>query len=382
VGGLLCAQCSARQEPPPCGLKVALGSIDPRSRICEWVCDSLELCFWCNSSQFRSSATRALTEIVEFAPPQRLPMATPSIPNEFTLSTTCFGDRLGKVEDQVFAAAAMGFRNIELGLSGAPVTMDGLCDVRRETNSKLVSMVAGCRDHHSGDMVIWKLASEDEGERERALNSMRRHLRLAETWQCPRIIVRGTRIGDSGLSRRADDLAILVLKDGLGEEGKESPLAKGIQAVAAEVHQRGQKQLDHLCRGLHTLSKEAPDLVFCIEPGEHLDDLLNFEAMGWLLEDLPSLSYWHDVGHIHMRERQGLPTQGDWLDRFAPRMAGIHLHDASATQIELPVGLGEVDFKLVAEYTPKSATRVLEIEATHGRAEVLSSVQALMNLGF
>jgi sugar phosphate isomerase/epimerase len=309
-------------------------------------------------------------------------MATPSIPNEFTLSTSCFGDRLSKVEDQVFTAAAMGFRNFELGLSGAPVNMDGLCDVRRETSSELVSMVAGCRDQHTGDMVIWKLASPDEGERERALNSMRRHLRLAETWNCPRIIVRGTRIGEVSLGRRSDDLVARVITEGLGEDGIDGPLAKEIQAFAEEVHVKGQEQLEHLCRGLHALLREAPDLSICIEAGEHLDDLLNIEAMGWLLDDLPKLSYWHDVGFVHMRERQGLPSQGDWLDRFSSRMEGIHLQDATATQIELPVGLGEVDFKLIAEYTPKDALRVLEISATHGRAEVLSSVQALINLGF
>ncbi|MDG1498659.1 MAG: TIM barrel protein [Planctomycetota bacterium] len=309
-------------------------------------------------------------------------MATPSIPNNYTLSTTCFGDRLGKIEDQVFAGAAMGFRHFELGLSPAPVTMDGLCESRSETESTLVSMVAGCRDKRTGDMVIWKLASEDEGERERALNSMRRHLRLAEAWQCPRIIVRGTRIGDRDLGDRSDELEARVLREGLGEDGVDSPIAKEIQAMAKEVHAKGQRQLEHLCRGLHTLSKEMPELTFCIEPGKHLDDLLNIEAMGWLLDDLPSLMYWHDVGRVQMRECQGLPAQGDWLDRFGNRMAGIHLHDATATKNELPIGLGEVDFKLVAEYTPKGAAHVLEIEASHGRAEILSSVQALINLGF
>ena len=309
-------------------------------------------------------------------------MATPSIPNDYTLSTTCFGDRLSKIEDQVFTAAAMGFRHLELGLSSSPVTMDGLCEVRGETNSTLVSMVAGCRDTRTNDMVVRKLASEDEGERARALNSMRRHLRLAEVWQCPRVVIRGTRIGDPELGRKADELATRVLKEGLGEDGADGPMAKEIQAMAAEVHVHGQKQLEHLCRGLHTLSKEVPDLIFCIEPGAHLDDLLNIESMGWLLDDLPGLAYWHDVGRIHLRERQGLPTQGDWLDRFGSRMAGIHLQDASATDHELPIGLGEVDFKLVAEYTPKNAAHVLEIEASHGRAEILSSVQALINLGF
>ena len=47
----------------------------------------------------------------------------------------------------------------------------------------------------------------------------------------------------------------------------------------------------------------------------------------------------------------------------------------------MPLGLGEVDFKLIAEYLPKNAERVLEIAPSHGRAEILSSVQFLEDLG-
>ena len=43
--------------------------------------------------------------------------------------------------------------------------------------------------------------------------------------------------------------------------------------------------------------------------------------------------------------------------------------------------MGEVDFKLVGEYLPSSAVRVLEVHPRHGRAEVLASVQFLMDKG-
>lgn len=308
-------------------------------------------------------------------------MATPSIPNTYTLSTTCFGDRLTKIEDQVFTAVAMGFRNIELGLARTPVTMDGLCDARSETSTSLVSMVAGCRDPRSGEMVVWKLASGCEGERERALNSLRRHLRLAETWQCPRFIVRGSSIDNEDLRNRASELQAAVAKDGLGPDGADGKVAKQIRKLADEVKKKGQTQLRHLCRGLHILMKEFPSVAFSLEPGGRLDDLLGYDAMGWVLEDLPGLNYWHDAGLIHQRERQGLPGQGAWLDGFGSRMQGMHLEDVAGDKLELPIGLGEIDFKLVAEYAPAKALRVIEIGFRHGRAEILASVDALQKLG-
>lgn len=309
-------------------------------------------------------------------------MATPSIPNDYSLSTACFGDRLTKIEDQVFTAVAMGFRCLELGLTEVPVTMDGLLEAQRETSTTLCSMVAGCRDVGRGEMISWKLASADEGERQRALNSIRRHLRLAESWQVPRLIVRGHQVEDEDLNRRAGELQARVTKEGLGEDGAEGPLAGEIRAFVQEVQEAGQPQVEHLCRGLHELAKDHPDMRFCLEPGGRLDDILGHEAMGWVLDDLDGLTYWHDVGMVHRRERQGLPDQGAWLDRFAGRMEGLHLQDAAGDEIGLPIGLGEVDFRLVSEYAPKKAQRVVEIGARHGRAEILSSVQSLIDLGF
>jgi hypothetical protein len=128
---------------------------------------------------------------------------------------------------------------------------------------------------------------------------------------------------------------------------------------------------------------EYPELHLAIEPGQYIDDLLGFDAMGWVLDDLKStsLGYWHDVGRIHLRQRQGLPPQGAWLDQFGARMVGIHLQDAAADETAMPVGLGEVDFKLVKEYLPEGAERVLELHHRHGRAELLSSISQLVAHG-
>ena len=69
-------------------------------------------------------------------------------------------------------------------------------------------------------------------------------------------------------------------------------------------------------------------------------------------------------------------------EAFASRMLGVHLQDAANEEAEMPLGLGEVDFKLLVGYIPKTAERVLEINQRHGRAEILSSIQFLVDKGF
>jgi sugar phosphate isomerase/epimerase len=219
----------------------------------------------------------------------------------------------------------------------------------------------------------------DTTECERALSSIRRHVRLARTWGCRTVVVRGNRMEKPKLRACARELDERIAKEGIGPELREE-----IQSFVREAQKRSHCQIEQFCRSLFTLHQEAPDVVFAIEPGRAIDDLLGFDAMGWILDDLntPSIGYWHDVGRIHLREKMGLPPQGDWLEAYSSRMIGIHLQDAADEQCEMPVGCGEVDFRLLSEYVPSGAERVIEIGPRHGRAEILASVQFLEEHGF
>jgi hypothetical protein len=130
-------------------------------------------------------------------------VTTPGIPNHFSLSTSCFGSRLSSIQDQIFAAVGMGFRRIELGLAEAPPSMEGIEDSQRETGVEIPTVVAGCRDSLNGSMVVEKLSSLVPEETERALNSVRRHVRLAHGWGCSTIVVRGSRVEDPVLQSDA-----------------------------------------------------------------------------------------------------------------------------------------------------------------------------------
>ena len=308
-------------------------------------------------------------------------MTQPGIPNEFVLSTACYGGRLKTIEDQAFASVAMGFRSLELGLSERPVPLNGWEDSHRETGIRVASVVVGALDPRSERMSGSQLGSSDAEERERALNCLRRHARLAQSLRAPVVVLRGCAVEDARLAAEAR-----ALEDEFEQAApvdREELHEKACQLVG-RVQRRGQKQLEHFCRALHTLSREYPETRVAIEPGWKLDDLLSLQAVEWALDDLrrQGVGYWHDAVRVHWRAGLGLPPHGAWLETFAPRMLGIHLADATEQEVGLPPGAGEIDFKLVAEYLPSEAARVLEVDSRHGRPEVLAAVQFLIAAGF
>ncbi|MCK6445549.1 MAG: TIM barrel protein [Planctomycetes bacterium] len=305
-------------------------------------------------------------------------MTAPGIPNDFALSTSCFGTRLDTIEDQVFAAVAMGFRQIELGLSETPAKLTGYADAQRETGCRITSLVAGCLKPSGEKMTCLGLSSLDEDEREQAVNAVKLHIQLAQRLAVPIVTIRGTKVADAKLQQDARDLNNELARDGLSDT-----LRDKMRAFVHRVQKKGSRQIENLCRSLHTLMAQFPETKLALEPGIYIDDLLSFEVMGWVLDDLEKykLGYWHDVGRIQQRQRHGLPTQGQWLEAYAPRMLGVHLQDSADEEAEMPPGLGEVDWKLIASYLPRNAVRVLEVNQRHGRTELLGSVQFLVDRG-
>lgn len=308
-------------------------------------------------------------------------MTQPGIPNDLVLSTACYGPRLGRIEDQAFSAVAMGFRRLELGISDSPSELSGWLDAHRETGITAESVVVGAlypkKDAVSGSY----LGSQDEELRDRALNLTRRHICIAQQLGAPIVVVRGCAVEDAALALEARELSARLEVAQLDDL---DAVQIEIRDLVGRVQNLGQKQLETFCRSLHGLRRAYPELKLALEPGFTLNDLLNFEAMQWVLDDLDrsGVGYWHDTGSLHSREVAGLPGQAPWLDAFASKLRGVHLTDATVKEQGMPPGMGDVDFKLVASYLPEAAVRVIEADSVHGRAEILDCVNYLMGSGY
>ncbi len=100
-----------------------------------------------------------------------------------------------------------------------------------------------------------------------------------------------------------------------------------------ERDKRAARHFEPLCRALDVLLPEAERLQVALG----LENLPTYEAMpnegemDVLLQRYPSpyLRYWHDLGHAQIRENLGLIHHERWLDKLAPALGGMHIHDVA-----------------------------------------------------
>ena len=99
-----------------------------------------------------------------------------------------------------------------------------------------------------------------------------------------------------------------------------------------------------------------------------------------LLEQFDSapFRYWHDFGHAQIRENLGLINMERWMERLAPHMAGMHIHDV------LPPGCdhvmpprGAIDFRRFRRFAQGDVLRVIEPLPNASPQEIREALQAL-----
>lgn len=89
--------------------------------------------------------------------------------------------------------------------------------------------------------------------------------------------------------------------------------------------------------------------------------------------DAPA-GYWHDTGHAHLKETEGLLIHREQLEKNADRLLGFHLHDVSEHgQDHQPVGAGRVDFEMVSGFWRPHHLLVLELSPRVKREDVVVS---------
>src|SRR5581483_3363976 len=96
-----------------------------------------------------------------------------------------------------------------------------------------------------------------------------------------------------------------------------------------------------------------------------------------LLDELnaPNVRYWHDFGHIQVKENLGFVDHAEWLAQIAPRMWGGHLHD-----VEWPGGdhrppfTGTIDYDKLVPLLPKNCLLVWEMSPRRKTEEIRESL--------
>lgn len=96
-----------------------------------------------------------------------------------------------------------------------------------------------------------------------------------------------------------------------------------------------------------------------------------------LLEELaaPHVGYWHDMGHLQVKENLGFVDHAEWLAKIGPRTFGCHLQDCRwpAQDHQVPFS-GEIDFANLIPLLPTDCLYVWELSPRKAAEEIRQSV--------
>ena len=97
-----------------------------------------------------------------------------------------------------------------------------------------------------------------------------------------------------------------------------------------------------------------------------------------LLDELnsPALGYWHDFGHIQIKENLCFLDHAEWLGTIGSRAFGCHVQDCIwPAQDHQPPFAGDVDLKKLVPLLPANCSMVWEMSPRKTVAEIRQSVE-------
>jgi len=98
-----------------------------------------------------------------------------------------------------------------------------------------------------------------------------------------------------------------------------------------------------------------------------------------LLEELnsPQVGYWHDFGHIQIKENLGFVDHAEWLHAIGPRTLGCHVQDCVwPAQDHQPPFAGDVDLEKLVPLLPPTCLFVWEMSPRKTVEEIQRSITA------
>ncbi len=225
----------------------------------------------------------------------------------------------------------------------------------------------------------WLVSACDEDNRRQGVRSVERSIDLARDLGASAVVVHLGRVDvDAELEANLSALFRAGLYD--------SPAYAELKArlIAARAAQAG-ANLDAARRSLAELAEYAAraGVRLGLENRYHYLDIPLPDEMELCLEgvDPEVVGFWYDVGHAQTLDRLGFALHETWLQRFAGRMIGVHLHDVRGAHDHLAAGLGEVDWSMVAAYLPPDALRTCEFHSSNTPGEVTAGLRFLAAAG-
>ncbi|MFH1045961.1 MAG: sugar phosphate isomerase/epimerase [Candidatus Omnitrophota bacterium] len=295
----------------------------------------------------------------------------------FALSTSWNSWKHHHAQDIINEIKPLGFTQVELNFSLSESLVQEMGELQKKGLISIVSVHNFCpiplgisRKEASPDSP--SLSSTDEQERALAVKFTKRTIDTALRLGAACVVLHTGRV------RMREKIRELAALKNNSEERKftalKNRLIKERSAKSPRFFNQVLKSLDELSGYALThkikLGIENRFYVSEIPLGQELDLLFaRFPS--------PPVYYWHDVGHAQIFEYLGFSRQETNLEKFAHRLAGIHLHDVQEMSDHRAPLTGAFDFSRLRPYMQRELIKVMEVHHPSTKEEIIRGLDHL-----
>lgn len=269
----------------------------------------------------------------------------------------------------------LGFDHVELGHGTRISLMPGIQKMFEAGEVRFTSLHNFCPLpvevlHASPDCYMF--SANRAAERERAVKQTFQTIDFAARLDAPFVVLH---CGEVPMNPITDELIKLVKAGQLLSR-------EYVQRKIDAVKKREKAAPWHLERVKECLRRivdyaAAKNVRLGIEGRRGYEEMPSEKELPALLDELnsPQAGYWHDFGHIQIKENLGFLNHEEWLRTIGPRAFGCHLQDCvwPAQDHQVPFA-GDVDLLKLVPLLPPSCLFVWEMSPRKKAEDIVRSV--------
>jgi sugar phosphate isomerase/epimerase len=219
----------------------------------------------------------------------------------------------------------------------------------------------------------YQFSSPSASERERAVKQTFQTIDFAERFGAPFVVLH---LGEVRMRSATDALIALAKKGKLLSK-------KYVREKIKAVEKREAAAAPYLERVKNCLKRivdyaAAKNVRLGVEGRRGYEEIPSERELPRLLEEMnsPQLGYWHDFGHIQIKENLEFLDHGEWLRKIGPRTFGCHVQDCIwPAQDHQPPFAGDVDLINLVPLLPRDCAWVWEMSPRKTADEIKRSVE-------
>ena len=267
-----------------------------------------------------------------------------------------------------------GFDHVELGHGVRLSLMEGIQKVYERGDVKFSSLHNFCPlpvEIVQASPNCYQYTSHIAAQRERALKLTFQTIDWAVKLQAPNVVLH---LGSIPMEPITSQLGQLIL------EGKQFSREYTQKKLAAVKEREGKAPL-YLKRSTEALQKIAAyaaerNIHLGVESREAYEELPTEREMIPLLDEInsPYVGYWHDFGHVQLKENLSFLNHYEWLRSMRHRLLGCHLHDTKwpNQDHQLP-GDGSIDYDRLVPLIPAETFVVWELSPKRKADDIVAA---------